>query len=637
EGHGYHVSDFLCESIGLLKLSPEVKERINDEKFPTEAFSDTASKDKLKDLSGPTIIELLSTSTSSISEKYKNQFNIANKEVVPDDFTEIQKVVIQWCDKEKLDVVLTTGGTGFGVRDITPEAIQPLLNKTSPGITHLLISSSLQKTPFAALSRPISGIRGETIVITLPGSPKAVKENLEAIINILPHAIDLVKGGTGENVHTKLTGNSGGGHDFTKRQRKSPYPMISVEEALKIIENDVQELSKVVITVPVNENLIGYVFAEDVLANENVPGYRASTVDGYAVIRIYPVVGTSIASGIGSEKLMIKSGQIARITTGGPVPNGANAVVMVEDTSLVKASEDNLTEQSVEIHVQVNEMENIREIGSDTSIGMIVARKGELVSAVGGEIGVLASVGVKEVKVYKKMVFGILSTGNEVIDYKDTNELKYGQIRDSNRPTLLSIAKAIGFEVFDFGIAKLEKTIRTALNQVDILVTTGGVSMGEYDLLKPVLEHSLGATIHFGRLNMKPGKPTTFATLKQPSKKLIFALPGNPVSTTVTFYLFVLPVLKKLSGYEIYKSPIVKVEIRNNIKLDPRPEYHRIIINFDHLNNKLMATSTGNQISSCMMSLKSCNGLLQLPGRTNTQTILEKGTIIDAMLIGQLI
>ncbi|CAJ0640404.1 11947_t:CDS:2 [Entrophospora sp. SA101] len=599
--------------------------------------SDTASKDKLKDLSGPTIIELLSTSTSSISEKYKNQFNIANKEVVPDDFTEIQKVVIQWCDKEKLDVVLTTGGTGFGVRDITPEAIQPLLNKTSPGITHLLISSSLQKTPFAALSRPISGIRGETIVITLPGSPKAVKENLEAIINILPHAIDLVKGGTGENVHTKLTGNSGGGHDFTKRQRKSPYPMISVEEALKIIENDVQELSKVVITVPVNENLIGYVFAEDVLANENVPGYRASTVDGYAVIRIYPVVGTSIASGIGSEKLMIKSGQIARITTGGPVPNGANAVVMVEDTSLVKASEDNLTEQSVEIHVQVNEMENIREIGSDTSIGMIVARKGELVSAVGGEIGVLASVGVKEVKVYKKMVFGILSTGNEVIDYKDTNELKYGQIRDSNRPTLLSIAKAIGFEVFDFGIAKLEKTIRTALNQVDILVTTGGVSMGEYDLLKPVLEHSLGATIHFGRLNMKPGKPTTFATLKQPSKKLIFALPGNPVSTTVTFYLFVLPVLKKLSGYEIYKSPIVKVEIRNNIKLDPRPEYHRIIINFDHLNNKLMATSTGNQISSCMMSLKSCNGLLQLPGRTNTQTILEKGTIIDAMLIGQLI
>jgi gephyrin len=147
-----------------------------------------------------------------------------------------------------------------------------------------------------------------------------------------------------------------------------------------------------------------------------------------------------------------------------------------------------------------------------------------LVSAVGGEIGVLTSVGVKEVKVYKKPVFGILSTGNEVIDYKDTTELRYGQIHDSNRPTLLSIAKAIGFEVVDFGIAnddakELEKKILTALNQVDILVTTGGVSMGEYDLLKPVLEQSLGATIHFGRLNMKPGKPTTFATLEQPSKK----------------------------------------------------------------------------------------------------------------------
>jgi gephyrin len=118
---------------------------------------------------------------------------------------------------------------------------------------------------------------------------------------------------------------------------------------------------------------------------------------------------------------------------------------------------------------------------------------------------------------------------------------------------------------------------------------------------------------------------------------LIFALPGNPVSTTVTFYLFALPILKKLAGYEIYKSPIVKVEIRNNIKLDPRPEYHRVIISFDHSSGKLIATSTGNQISSRIMSFRSCNGLLKLPGRTDTKTILEKGTIVDAMLIGQLI
>ncbi|CAG8854872.1 41133_t:CDS:2, partial [Gigaspora margarita] len=183
-------------------------------------------------------------------------------------------------------------------------------------------------------------------------------------------------------------------------------------------------------------------------------------------------------------------------------------VVMVEDTTLVRASEDGLQEESVEIHVQVSDGANIREIGSDTSIGTIVARKGELFSAVGGEIGVLASVGVKEVCVYRLPVFGVLSTGNEVIDFKSTSELKYGQIFDSNRPTLLAIAKATGFEVKDFGIVsddlicsakELEKRLKEALTQVDVLVSTGGVSMGELDLFKPTLQQSLGATIHFGR------------------------------------------------------------------------------------------------------------------------------------------
>ncbi|CAG8855091.1 8592_t:CDS:2, partial [Gigaspora margarita] len=183
----------------------------------------------------------------------------------------------------------------------------------------------------------------------------------------------------------------------------------------------------------------------------------------------------------------------------GPVPPGATAVVMVEDTTLVRASEDGLQEESVEIHVQVSDGANIRKIGSDTSIGTIVARKGELFSAVGGEYYFHI-----DVCVYRRPVFGVLSTGNEVIDHKSTSELKYGQIFDSNRPTLLAIAKATGFEVKDFGIVsddakELEKRLKEALTQVDVLVSTGGVSMGELDLFKPTLQQSLGATIHFGR------------------------------------------------------------------------------------------------------------------------------------------
>ncbi|CAG8530556.1 1804_t:CDS:10 [Acaulospora morrowiae] len=625
--------------------------------------SDTSSKDSTKDLSGPSLKNILES---------KRVFSVLKTKIVPDEFDEIQETVKQWCDVEKLDLIVTTGGTGFGVRDITPEAIQPLLHKLCPGITQKMVSDSLQKTPFAALSRPISGIREKTIIMTVPGSLKGSKENAEAVIDILPHAIDLIRGGTGENVHSQLRDHQCAGdfhhkHDHaknvstrsflsdplsgpvTQRQRKSPYQMISVKDALSKITEHANTLP--IITVPVNQNLIGAVLAENVIAKEPVPGYRASILDGYAVVAndgpgIYPVVGVSIASG-SSESFdkELKPGQITRITTGGPVPPGATAVVMVEDTTLVRASADGFQEMEVQIHVQVRDNENIREVGSDLSVGTVVARKDELVTAVGGEIGVLASVGVKEVQVYKRPVLGILSTGNEVVDHNDLSELKYGAVRDSNRPALLAIAKATGFEAKDFGIVgddpkEIERTLRSALSQVDVLVTTGGVSMGELDLLKPILEQSLGAIIHFGRVKMKPGKPTTFATIPGYSpdgqEKLIFGLPGNPVSAVVTFYLFVLPTLRKISGYENWTLPILQAELTNDIFLDPRPEYHRAIISYDREKGKLLASSTGHQISSRILSVRSCNSLLILPEKTDELTKLSKGTTVDAMLIGQL-
>ncbi|CAG8534226.1 17591_t:CDS:2 [Cetraspora pellucida] len=593
------------------------------------------------DLSGPVLKTLFSETSHS-----KKPFRVIKTKIVKDDSFEIQKSVKDWCDVENLDLVVTTGGTGFGVRDVTPEAVQPLFEKSCTGITHAMIKASLEKTVFAALSRPVCGIRGNTIILTVPGSPKGAKENIQAILNVLPHAIDLVRGETGENVHAQLRVESHECvHHDHKHGDKHQYSSTSLfGPALNIITEHSNTLSP--IKVPVDENLIGMVLAEDVVARLPVPGYRASILDGYAVVAsdgpgIYPVVGVSIAntSHLPADKLL--PGQIARITTGGPVPPGATAVVMVEDTTLIRASADGLQEESVEIHVQVNDGANIREIGSDTSVGSIVARKGELLSAVGGEIGVLASVGVC---VYRRPVIGVLSTGNEVIDHKNTLELKYGQIFDSNRPTLFSIAKATGFEVKDFGIVdddpkELEKTLNTALTQVDVLVSTGGVSMGELDLFKPTLEKSLGATIHFGRVKMKPGKPTTFATLSGTSgapEKLIFGLPGNPVSATVTFYLFVLPALRKLAGYENWNSPILPAELTDKLSLDPRPEYHRAVISFDHSKGKFMATSTGHQISSRMLSLRSCNALLKLPEKTDQCKELDKGSTVDAILIGQL-
>ena len=159
--------------------------------------------------------------------------------------------------------------------------------------------------------------------------------------------------------------------------------------------------------------------------------------------------------------------------------------------------------------------------------------------------------------------------------------------------------------------------------------------MGELDLLKPTIERSLGGTIHFGRVAMKPGKPTTFATIPASTTKLIFALPGNPASALVTFHLFVLPSLRKASGLKKPALPVAKVILAQEVKLDPRPEYHRVFISVTE-GGGLMAVSTGGQRSSRVGSLTGANGLLCLPSSKAIGKGKNKGEIVDALILGRL-
>lgn len=161
--------------------------------------------------------------------------------------------------------------------------------------------------------------------------------------------------------------------------------------------------------------------------------------------------------------------------------------------------------------------------------------------------------------------------------------------------------------------------------------------MGELDLLKPTIERSLNGTIHFGRVAMKPGKPTTFATIPTHERtKQIFALPGNPASALVTYHLFVLPALRKASGLEHPMLPIATVSLAQDIKLDPRPEYHRVYIS-GTTEGGLIAVSTGGQRSSRVGSLRGANGLLALPSSKDSGTqSLKKGELVDALIIGRL-
>lgn len=540
------------------------------------------------------------------------------------------------------------------------------------------------------MSRPVAGVRNQSIIITLPGSPKGAKENLQAVVKTLPHACLQASGANSRALHAggvkKLesdAGLAGGkpqpaashshgchhhghGHGHgnlvrhtkpesalsndptlgpSRRYRESPYRMLPVDEALEVIAKHTPEPE--VITATIDQSVINSVLAEDVRARENVPGFRASIVDGYAVVApkdgqlkgVFPV--TAVSHAAPGEVGVLKEGELARITTGAPLPPGATTVVMVEDTILKTMSDDGKEEKEVEIQVEgVKEGENVREVGSDVKEGTVILTKGETISGVGGEIGLLASVGVSEAKVYRRPVVGVLSTGDEIVEYSRPGDLKLGEVRDTNRITLMSAVKEWGFDVVDLGIARdksgsLEETLRDGLRRADMLITTGGVSMGELDLLKPTIERALGGTIHFGRVAMKPGKPTTFATVPvkdnagQRVSKAIFSLPGNPASALVTFHLFVLPSLHKLSGVSPVGLPKVPAVVSHDFPLDPRPEYHRAVVTVGR-DGLLSATSTGGQRSSKVGSLRSANALVCLPSGKGT---LEKGSNVDVLLL----
>jgi gephyrin len=235
--------------------------------------------------------------------------------------------------------------------------------------------------------------------------------------------------------------------------------MLAVNDALKLITK--QTPAAVVEKLPVNMKIGGAVLAEDIKAVESVPAFRASIVDGYAIKipasgkfekGVYPV--TMISHAQAGEVEELHDGEIARITTGAPLPPGADAVVMVEDTALKSQTEDGKEEKEIEILTSdIMAGENVREVGSDVKTGDIILKKGEGITVIGGEFGLLASVGTQEVSVYRRPVVGVLSTGDEIIEHSRDGPLRLGEVRDTNRPTLLAAVRGHNFEAIDLGIA----------------------------------------------------------------------------------------------------------------------------------------------------------------------------------------
>ncbi|XP_056101625.1 gephyrin a isoform X8 [Rhinichthys klamathensis goyatoka] len=816
---------------------------------------------------------------------------ISAYKIVPDEIDEIKETLVDWCDEKELNLILTTGGTGFAPRDVTPEATREVIEREAPGMALAMLMGSLNVTPLGMLSRPVCGIRGKTLIINLPGSKKGSQECFQFILPALPHAIDLLrdaivkvkevhdaledlpspppplspppttsphkqtedkgvqceeedeekkdsgiastedsgsshitaaaiaaknmkshpshavfmaKGGqplsgfipptsipshftcscsdtipesiisrgvqvlprdtaslsttpsespcaqqsrlstascptpkarltscsstysvteasrrefrahldevitlksrysTLDQLHSRLEGlkddrrnhrtfdsrvqsrcsskenilrASHSAVDITKvarRHRMSPFPLTSMDKAFITV----LEMTPVLGTEIINyRDGMGRVLAQDVYAKDNLPPFPASVKDGYAVRAADGpgdrfIIGESQAGE--QPTLTVMPGQVMRVTTGAPIPCGADAVVQVEDTELLRESEDGTEELEVRILVQARPGQDIRPIGHDIKRGECVLAKGTHMGP--SEIGLLATVGVTEVEVQKFPVVAVMSTGNELLNPED--DLHPGKIRDSNRSTLLATIQEHGYPTINLGIVgdnpdDLLNALNEGISRADVIITSGGVSMGEKDYLKQVLDIDLHAQIHFGRVFMKPGLPTTFATLDiDGTRKLIFALPGNftyrdtgatlletvplsdseasrlpvpppprgsnPVSAVVTCNLFVIPALRKMQGILDPRPTIIKARLSCDVKLDPRPEYHRCILTWHHQEPLPWAQSTGNQMSSRLMSMRSANGLLMLPPKTEQYVELHKGEVVDVMVIGRL-
>ncbi|XP_050190949.1 gephyrin isoform X22 [Myiozetetes cayanensis] len=774
---------------------------------------------------------------------------ISAYKIVPDEIEEIKETLIDWCDEKELNLILTTGGTGFAPRDVTPEATKEVIEREAPGMALAMLMGSLNVTPLGMLSRPVCGIRGKTLIINLPGSKKGSQECFQFILPALPHAIDLLRdaivkvkevhdeledlpspppplspppttsphkqtedkgvqceeeeeekkdsgvastedsssshitaaaiaakkhpsytssavimakgeqpipglisychhaaGSAGElipdsiisrgvqvlprdtaslsttpsespraqatsrlstascptpkqirrpdeskgvasrvgslkarlpscsstysvsELHYRLEGlkdelrrNRGynsrvqsrcsskenilrASHsavDITKvarRHRMSPFPLTSMDKAFITV----LEMTPVLGTEIINyRDGMGRVLAQDVYAKDNLPPFPASVKDGYAVRAADGpgdrfIIGESQAGEQPTQTVM--PGQVMRVTTGAPIPCGADAVVQVEDTELIRESDDGTEELEVRILVQARPGQDIRPIGHDIKRGECVLAKGTHMGP--SEIGLLATVGVTEVEVNKFPVVAVMSTGNELLNPED--DLLPGKIRDSNRSTLLATIQEHGYPTINLGIVgdnpdDLLNALNEGISRADVIITSGGVSMGEKDYLKQVLDIDLHAQIHFGRVFMKPGLPTTFATLDIDGvRKIIFALPGNPVSAVVTCNLFVVPALRKMQGILDPRPTIIKARLSCDVKLDPRPEYHRCILTWHHQEPLPWAQSTGNQMSSRLMSMRSANGLLMLPPKTEQYVELHKGEVVDVMVIGRL-
>ncbi len=374
---------------------------------------------------------------------------------------------------------------------------------------------------------------------------------------------------------------------------------------------------------------LGWVLAEDVTAAEDVPPFANTAVDGYAVRAAdtasvpveLPVVG-ELAAGAPPGPT-VGAGEAIRIMTGAPIPHGADAIVMVEYTERVGGDR-------VRIHRAVTPGDAVRAAGDDVRAGTVVFTAGtELRPAT---LGVLASINRREPLVVPRATVGVLSTGDELV--ADDRALRPGQIRESNKTMLLALVARAGADAVDLGLvrddeAELERVLRDAASRCDAIVSSAGVSMGDYDVVKAVLDRI--ADMRWMQIAIKPAKPFAFGTLTVGDKVVpVFGLPGNPVSALVSFEMMARPALRQMMGHRRPERPRIRAIADDGLRRRPDEKLHltRVHARFGE-DGRLHVRSTGPQGSHQLAATAAADAIAFVPDGDG----VSRGGEVDVVLI----
>lgn len=409
--------------------------------------------------------------------------------------------------------------------------------------------------------------------------------------------------------------------------------MISVDELKQALQHRAEQYNhsdnpltqRSVKQVPLLDAL-NCVLAQDIYADFDIPRQHLSAMDGFAL-----AAGSSHATGSSFDIVgesgagqpyqgAVQVGQAVRIFTGAVLPMACETVVMQEHTDFdPQHSTDKSTSYTVKLTQAARQGGNIRRQGEEVQAGEKVLTRGTRLNP--SDISLLANLGVAQLAVYAPLVVGLIATGDELIELGQPLQ-QLAHIYNSNTPTLKSLLSDMPVHIRDYGIiaddlAQTRQIFEQAIDQCDVIVSSAGVSVGDYDFLTMVTTQ-LGKINHY-KVAMKPGKPFVFGEFRATAKNrtvLYFGLPGNPLSTVVCCLNFVKPTLWQISGVNRDDQPQtlrLQATVTHDIKKQPgRQDYQRAIFS-QQVDGQFVVTALSAQDSHRVKQLSQANCLLVLP------------------------